>query len=134
MESFLRSHSKGVNQRFLKPYSESVDKTGSDEPKISISFFYYTLLAAARFQTERLYLNFGDDHYRFLGFQMVGDVIFKYAAWLDATKFAAAGADVYLYHFDLDGRGDVFINGSSCCGLGHAKELTYTYAFFVLNL
>ena len=90
----------------------------------------YTLLIAARFQTERLYLNFGDDHHRFLGFQMVGDVIFKYAAWLDATKFAAAGADVYLYHFDLDGRGDVFINGSSCCGLGHAKELTYTYVFF----
>ena len=86
---------------------------------------YYDL-TAARFQTERLYLNFGDDHYRFLGFQMVGDVIFKYAAWLDATKFAAAGADVYLYHFDLEGRGDVFINGSSCCGLGHAKELTYT--------
>ena len=67
-----------------------------------------------------------DEHYRFLGFQMVGDVIFKYAAWLDATQFAAAGADVYLYHLDIDGRGDIFINDTSCCGLGHAKELTYT--------
>ena len=58
---------------------------------------------------------------------MAGDVIFKYAAWLDATKYTDAGANVYLYHFDLDGRGDLSLGTISCCGLGHAKELLYRY-------
>jgi len=87
---------------------------------------YYDL-TAARFQSEKLYLDFGDEHYRFIAGQMTGDVIFKYAAWLDATKYTQAGANVYLYHFDLDGRGDLSLGTVSCCGLGHAKELLYSF-------
>jgi len=57
--------------------------------------------------------------------QIVGDIIFKYPAWLDAKVFSNAGANVYLYHLDLDGRGDWLVNGTTCCGLGHGKELIY---------
>ena len=57
--------------------------------------------------------------------QIVGDIIFKYPAWLDAKVFSNVGADVYLYHLDLDGRGDWLVNGTACCGLGHGKELIY---------
>ena len=57
--------------------------------------------------------------------QIVGDITFKYPAWLDALFFTNVGADVYLYFLDLDGRGDWLVNGTTCWGLGHGKELIY---------
>ena len=61
----------------------------------------------------------------FFSEQIVGDITFKYPAWLDAQFFTNVGADVYLYFLDLDGRGDWLVNGTTCCGLGHGKELIY---------
>ena len=59
---------------------------------------------------------------------MVGDVYVKATSYLDALTYSNAGADVYLYFYDTDGLGDTIAGVQSCCGLGHAKELIYTWA------
>ena len=58
---------------------------------------------------------------------MIGDVYVKATSYLDALVYSNAGADVYLYFYDTDGLGDTIAGVKSCCGLGHAKELIYTW-------
>lgn len=87
----------------------------------------FTETSLNQFQDIERFEELSDDHYRFIIEQIIGDVIFKYPAWLDAKIFSNVGADVYLYHLDLDGRGDWLVNGTTCCGLGHGKELLYSF-------
>ena len=59
---------------------------------------------------------------------MAGDNWIKFSSYLDASSYARAGAEVFLYFYDVDGLGDFIAETKeSCCGLGHAKELVYTW-------
>ena len=59
---------------------------------------------------------------------MAGDNWIKFSSYLDAAVYSKAGAEVFLYFYDVDGLGDFIANTKdSCCGLGHAKELLYTW-------
>ena len=59
---------------------------------------------------------------------MAGDNWIKFSSYLDAAVYSKAGAEVFLYFYDVDGLGDFIADTKdSCCGLGHAKELLYTW-------
>ena len=59
---------------------------------------------------------------------MAGDNWIKFSSYLDAAAYSRAGAEVFLYFYDVDGLGDFIAETKeACCGLGHAKELLYTW-------
>lgn len=64
-----------------------------------------------------------------IGEQVYGDYYFLIPAMQEVDAYAKAGHEnVYLYYMDFDGMTDVVqMYQHSCCGVGHGKELYYTF-------
>jgi len=86
-------------------------------------------LTMERFQNEWYATpdQMNNDHWKFMTEQMVGDNVLKFSSYLDALVYSKAGAEVFLYFYDVDGLGDPTANTKESRGLGHAKELVYTW-------
>jgi len=57
-----------------------------------------------------------------------GDLLLREPSYEEALAYSEAGAAVYAFYFDTDSTLDLMNPGEpSCCGVGHATDLLYTF-------